>query len=201
MGLAELLDAAGAMYATHMRTETEGVLDAMDEAFAIGRSAGAPVVISHLKCAGVDNWGRSGEVLQALDAARARQPVGADCYPYAAGSTTLDLKQVDERVEITITWCARFRRCGDSRSSEIAAEWGVTQMEAARRLQPAGAIYHSIAESDMRRILAHPATMVGSDGLPHDPHPHPRLWGTFPRVLGQYCREEKLFSLPERCTR
>jgi N-acyl-D-amino-acid deacylase len=80
---------------------------------------------------------------------------------------------------------------------EIAADWGVPQMEAARRLQPAGAIYHSIAESDMRRILAHPATMIGSDGLPHDAHPHPRLWGTFPRVLGKYCREEKLFSLAQ----
>ena len=49
----------------------------------------------------------------------------------------------------------------------------------------------------MRRILAHPATMIGSDGLPNDPHPHPRLWGTFPRVLGHYCREEKLITLPE----
>ena len=49
----------------------------------------------------------------------------------------------------------------------------------------------------MRRILAHPATMIGSDGLPHDAHPHPRLWGTFPRVLGRYSREEKLFSLAE----
>ena len=49
----------------------------------------------------------------------------------------------------------------------------------------------------MRRILRHPATMIGSDGLPNDPLPHPRLWGTFPRVLGRYSREEKLFSLPE----
>jgi N-acyl-D-amino-acid deacylase len=48
----------------------------------------------------------------------------------------------------------------------------------------------------MRRILAHPATMIGSDGLPNDPRPHPRLWGTFPRVLGRYCREEKLIPLP-----
>ena len=49
----------------------------------------------------------------------------------------------------------------------------------------------------MRRILAHPAIMIGSDGLPWDKHPHPRLWGTYPRVLGRYCREEKLFSLSE----
>jgi N-acyl-D-amino-acid deacylase len=49
----------------------------------------------------------------------------------------------------------------------------------------------------MRRILAHPATMIGSDGLPNDPRPHPRLWGTFPRVLGRYSRDEKLISLPK----
>jgi N-acyl-D-amino-acid deacylase len=49
----------------------------------------------------------------------------------------------------------------------------------------------------MRRILKHRATMIGSDGLPNDPRPHPRLWGTFPRVLGKYCREEKLFSFAD----
>jgi N-acyl-D-amino-acid deacylase len=54
-----------------------------------------------------------------------------------------------------------------------------------------------MSENDMRRILAHPATMIGSDGLPNDPRPHPRLWGTFPRVLGRYSREEGLISLPE----
>ena len=83
------------------------------------------------------------------------------------------------------------------RLAEIAAAWNLTQLEAAKRLQPAGAIYHSIDEQDMRRILAHPATMIGSDGLPWDKHPHPRLWGAFPRVLGRYCRDEKLFSLPQ----
>ena len=49
----------------------------------------------------------------------------------------------------------------------------------------------------MRRILQHPATMIGSDGLPNDPRPHPRLWGTFPRVLGRYTRDEKLLALPQ----
>jgi N-acyl-D-amino-acid deacylase len=50
-------------------------------------------------------------------------------------------------------------------------------------------------EADVQRILAHPLTMVGSDGLAHDAVPHPRLWGTFPRVLGHYARERRLFSL------
>lgn len=197
VALAEPLAAAGAIYATHLRTEANAVLEAMDEAFRIGRASRVPVVISHLKCAGIDNWGRSAEVLGLLESARRDQVVGWDCYPYAASSSTLDLRQVDERVKITITWSAPFPMVAGRTLAEIAAGWSVPQMEAARRLQPAGAVYHGISEDDMRRILRHPDTMIGSDGLPHDPHPHPRLWGTFPRVLGKYSREEKLFSLHE----
>jgi N-acyl-D-amino-acid deacylase len=197
MALAEPLAAAGAVYATHMRTEGDAILEAMDEAFAIGRQNKVPVIVSHLKCAGIANWGRSGEVLRALDAARGAQEVGCDCYPYAASSTTLDLRQVDERVKIMITWSTPHPEVAGQTLKEIAAAWNMTQLDAARWLQPAGAIYHSMAEDDMRRILAHPATMVGSDGLPCDPRPHPRLWGTFPRVLGKYSREEKLISLGE----
>ena len=197
IALAELLRDRQAIYATHMRTETEGILDAIQEACTVGQAASARVVISHLKCAGIANWGRSAEVLRAFTAARESQQVGCDCYPYAAGSSTLDLKQVDPRVEITITWSQPHPEVAGQSLGQIADAWGVSQLEAARRLQPAGAIYHSISEQDMRRILAHPATMIGSDGLPHDPRPHPRLWGTFPRVLGRYSREEKLFDLPE----
>ncbi len=53
-----------------------------------------------------------------------------------------------------------------------------------------------MSAADLRRVLQHPAVMVGSDGLPHDPRPHPRLWGTFPRVLGHFCREEGIVDLP-----
>lgn len=197
MGLAQLLAAAGAVYTTHMRNETARILDAMREAFTIGGRCQIPVVLSHLKCAGVDNWGRSGEVLQALDEARELQQTGCDCYPYTASSSTLDLRQVDERVLITITWSTPHPEMAGQPLAQIAEQWGTSQLEAARRLQPAGAIYYCMSEEDMRRILQHPATMIGSDGLPLDPRPHPRLWGTFPRVLGRYSREEKLLSLPE----
>jgi N-acyl-D-aspartate/D-glutamate deacylase len=196
LALAEPLRAAGGIYTTHMRTETDAILDAMEESFAIGRQTRVPVVISHLKCAGIANWGRAEEVLHSLDSARSAHSVGCDCYPYAAGSSTLDLGQVDPRVEITITWSEPHPEVGGNSLASIAEAWQVTQLEAARSLQPAGAIYHSISETDMRRILAHPATMIGSDGLPQDPRPHPRLWGTFPRVLGRYARDEKLISLP-----
>jgi len=197
VALAEPLAQAGAIYTTHMRTEADAILDAMHEAFEVARLSNVPVIVSHLKCAGVANWGRSIEVLDALDSARSSQHIGCDCYPYAASSTTLDLRQVDERVEITITWSTPHPDFAGQSLKEIAESWCVSQLEAARRLQPAGAIYHSISEQDMQRILAHPATMIGSDGLPNDPRPHPRLWGTFPRVLGRYSREQQLIPLPE----
>jgi N-acyl-D-amino-acid deacylase len=197
LALAEPLAVAGAIYTTHLRSETEAILEAMREAFQIGQECRVPVVISHLKCAGIDNWGRSGEVLQTMEAARTSQAVNWDCYPYAAGSSTLDLRQVDERVEIMITWSQPHPEVAGRTLAEIASQWQIGQMEAAQRLRPAGAIYHSISEEDMRRILQHPATMIGSDGLPNDPLPHPRLWGTFPRVLGRYSRDERLFPLAE----
>ena len=64
-------------------------------------------------------------------------------------------------------------------------------------MQPAGAVYFSMDEDDVQRVLRHPGTMIGSDGLPHDEWPHPRLWGTFPRVLGRYCRDLGLLSLED----
>ena len=197
LAVAQPLAIEGGIYATHLRSESDSILEAMQEAFTIGRATHAPVIVSHLKCAGVDHWGQSPEVLHALDQARQSQPVACDCYPYAAGSSTLDLRQVDDRVTIAITWSDPHPEAAGRTLADIARDWHLTQLEAAQRLQPAGAIYHSISEDDMRRILRHPATMIGSDGLPCDPRPHPRLWGTFPRVLGRYVREHNLFSLPQ----
>jgi N-acyl-D-amino-acid deacylase len=197
MALADLLAVAGAIYATHLRSETETILQALDEAVRIGKHAAVPVVISHLKCAGIANWGRSAEVLEWIEDERKTHAIGCDCYPYAAGSSTLDLRQVDERVKIQITWSTPHPEMAGQTLAEISKSWELPLVETAKRLQPAGAIYHSISEDDMRAILQHPGTMIGSDGLPNDPLPHPRLWGTFPRVLGRYCRELNLFPLGE----
>jgi len=196
IALAEPLSKAAGVYATHLRNESDAVLAAIEEALQIGGRADVPVIISHLKCAGIDNWGRSADLLQCLDAAHEGQ-VGWDCYPYTASSSTLDLRQVDERVTITITWSDPHPEVAGQTLNQIAAAWGISQKEAASCLQPAGAIYHCMSEEDMRRILRHPGTMIGSDGLPNDPLPHPRLWGTFPRVLGHYCRDQELFPLGE----
>jgi N-acyl-D-amino-acid deacylase len=193
--LCEVLAEFDGIYATHLRSETDQIGAAIDEALEIGRRARAAVVVSHLKCAGIDHWGRSERVLEQLADGKAR--VGWDCYPYAASSSTLDLRQVDERVTIQITWSQTHPEVGGRTLGEIAVLWGVSHLEAAKRLEPAGAIYHCMSEEDVQTILKNPGTMIGSDGLPCDPRPHPRLWGTFPRVLGHYCRELELFSLPE----
>lgn len=199
--LAAELDACGGVYATHLRSEFEPVLQAMDEAYAIGRAGRAPVIVSHLKCAGAGNWGRSVEVLDSLERAARMQAVGCDCYPYSASSSTLDLKQVTADFPIKITWSEAHPEMGGCLLADIAAQWQVSLEQAARRLQPAGAVYYGMDESDVRRILAHPLTMVGSDGLPEDPLPHPRLWGAFARVLGHYSRDVGLFRCTRRCTR
>lgn len=195
VALAEPLAAAGGLYATHLRSEFAEILEAMDEAFRIGRHARVPVVISHLKCAGVRNWGRSGEVLEALELAQRWQLVGCDCYPYTASSSTLDLGQVTSDFDIQVTWSEPEPAMGGRLLADIAAEWEVDLLTAARRLQPAGAVYHGMEDADVDRILRHPATVIGSDGLPNDPLPHPRLWGAFPRVLGHYARDRELFPL------
>lgn len=193
--LAEALDEFGALYTTHLRSEFAAILEAMQEAFDIALHARVPVVVSHLKCAGAGNWGRTKEVLFKLENAGKMQRVGCDCYPYSASSSTLDLKQVTDEFDIIINWSAPHPDQAGRKLAEIAADWNVTLLEAARRLQPAGAVYHNMHEDDVRRVLSHPLTMVGSDGLPNDPKPHPRLWGAFPRVLGHYSRDAGLFPL------
>jgi N-acyl-D-amino-acid deacylase len=78
---------------------------------------------------------------------------------------------------------------------QIAADWVCSPEEACERLYPAAAIYFQMNEEDLQRIMSHPGAMIGSDGLASMQTPHPRLWGTFPRVLGHYVREKKLFDL------
>ena len=197
VALAGPLAAAGGLYCTHLRSEAAAIRDALDEAFAIGRRAGVAVIVSHLKCAGVANQGRSAEILGVLEGAATSQPIGWDCYPYTASSSTLDLGQVTEESEIVVTWSDPHPEVSGRRLAEVAADWQTDLLDAARRLQPAGAVYHCMATEDVERILRHPETAIGSDGLPEDPLPHPRLWGAFPRVLGHYVRERRLFSLAE----
>jgi N-acyl-D-amino-acid deacylase len=195
--LAARLRPAGAIYTTHMRDEAEHVLHSLDESFAVGRAAGVPVVISHHKATGVPNFGRTKETLPKLTAAMAAQEIGLDAYPYIASSTVLQRERTRDALKVLITWSKAVPDQAGRELDEIARDWGVDIDTAVARLQPAGAIYWLMDEADVRRVLAFEPTMIGSDGLPHDVHPHPRLWGTFPRVLGHYCREIGLFSLEQ----
>lgn len=197
MKLASVLAQYGGIYTTHMRTEFEAILEAMQEAFETGRHASVPVVISHLKCAGAGNWGRTTEVLHLMEQTAQHQDISCDCYPYSASSSTLDLNQVTDEIDIFITWSEPHPALAGKMLKEIAGELGLPLMDTASMLQPAGAVYHCMEEKDVDNVLQYKRTMIGSDGLPNDPHPHPRLWGTFPRVLGHYCRGKQLFSLPE----
>lgn len=201
IALARECGAHGGVYTSHIRDEYAAVLDALDEAIDAGAQARVPVVLSHHKCAGPANWGRTVETLARIRERRREHWVGLDAYPYTAGSTVLDPDYVDGVIRILVSWSTPHPEHAGRDLAVIAAEWNVDQREAARRLLPAGAVYFQMHEDDVRRVLADPHTMIGSDGLPHDAHPHPRLWGAFPRVLGHYCRDEALFNLPEAVRR
>ena len=195
VALAEVAARAGGVYTTHMRDEHDHVLDSLDETFEIGSRAKLPVVVSHHKCAGPRNFGRTRETLRKIDGARRNQEVGLDVYPYTAGSSVLLPALIEDSARVLLTWSEPYPEAAGRDLAEIAAEWRVDILAAADRLQPAGAVYFMMDEEDVRRILAYPHSMIGSDGSPHDEKPHPRLWGTFPRVLGHYSRELGLFPL------
>ncbi|WOB81372.1 N-acyl-D-amino-acid deacylase family protein [Providencia sp. PROV114] len=193
--LAELLAEHQGIYTTHMRTEYDGIIDAMHEAFHIGRHAKVPVQISHHKCAGAKNWGRTKETLALIEKYQVMQDINCDCYPYRAGSSNLDITQITEDYDILVTWSTPFPEVAGKTLKEIAAMWSSDIFQVAEKIVPAGAIYFQMHEDDVRRVLQHPSSMVGSDGLPRDPNPHPRLWGTFPRVISHYSRDEQLFPM------
>ena len=195
--LARVVGRHGGVYVTHIRSEMDDILNAMQEAADTAQSGPATWIMSHHKCAGPRNWGRTIETLALLERLSLRQSVGTDVYPYSAGSTLLREDLVDGVIDILITRSDTHPEMAGRYLADIAREWGVDQVHACRRLMPGGACYFQMREDDVRRVLAHPMSMIGSDGLPHDERPHPRLWGAFARVLGHYCRDEQLLSLPE----
>ena len=195
IAVAEALRAARGIYVSHMRNEADDVLISIEETLRIGLAVDSPVVISHHKCTMPENYGRSIETLPALDRGAMDQEVAFDVYPYVAGSTVLIPERLRQDVPVQITWSVPHPEMSGRMLDSIANEWGVSDHEAAVRLLPAGGIFFQMDEADVRRIMAHHLAMIGSDGLPHDTFPHPRLWGTFPRVLGHYARDLGLFSM------
>jgi N-acyl-D-amino-acid deacylase len=179
------------IYCTHMRDEGEHILDSLEESFRVGRELDIPVVISHHKVAGKANHGRSKETLPFIESAMRSQKIGLDCYPYHASSTILSASRVANASKVLVTWSKPHPEVAGMDLDEIKKKHKLSVED----LLPAGAIYFSMDEKDVQRILSFASTMIGSDGLPHDAAPHPRLWGSFPRVLGHYSRGLNLFPL------
>lgn len=205
----------GGLYATHMRNEAELLLDAVNEALRIGREAGIGVHISHHKSAGAANWGKVGDSLAVVDAARvAGQEVTLDVYPYTAGSGRMfayfRLDNISEELArvVRIANCPDFREFEGRMVTEIAADKGLSLQETVRMIltSPRGGdvvcIQFIIDEPDIETNLRHPKMMIGSDGIPNlNGMPHPRLFGTMPRVLGEYVRERGIIPLEEAVRR
>jgi N-acyl-D-amino-acid deacylase len=201
IALAKPLRAYGGIHTTHMRDEASHLIQSVNETIAIGKAADIPIVISHHKASGTPNHGRVSESLKLIEEARQTQRLGLDAYPYVAASTMLDPRRISLASKIIVTWSKARPELAGQTLDAIAKQLDCDMAQAATRLLPAGAIYFMMSEDDVRRVLSYPHTMIGSDGLPHDEHPHPRLWGTFPRVLGHYVRDVKLFTLEEAVRR
>ena len=181
--------------AMHIRDEGAYIDEALREAFAVARALGAPLILSHHKLLGVANHGGSIRTLAMIEQAAAHMPVCADCYPYSASSTVLLPDRVASSRDVLITWSAAEPAVAGRSLNELARERGIDAAALARQLVPGGAIYFAMSDEDVDRILSHPLTMIGSDGLPAAGLQHPRLWGSFPRVLGHYVRERRLLAL------
>ncbi len=213
--LARLAKPYDALYTTHMRNEGDHLLSAVEETLQIGRAADVHAHISHHKSAGRANWGKVRDSLARVDRALADgQRVTLDVYPYTAGSGrmveyfNLDNPSRELAEAIRIASCPAFREYEGRMLTDIAGELGIDVTDAVRHVltAPRGdrtiCIQFIIDEADVETNLAHRDMMVGSDGIPDlRGRPHPRLFGTFPRILGHYVRERGVLTLEEAVRR
>ena len=204
-----------ALYTTHMRNEGDLLLEAVEETLRIGKESDVHAHISHHKSAGSRNWGKINQSLDLIDKALTEgQRVTLDVYPYTAGSGrmieyfNLDNISRDLAEVIRIASCPAFREYEGKMLVDIAADKNVDITEMVKDIltAPKGdrtiCIQFIIDEADIETNLAHKDMMVGSDGIPDlTGQPHPRLFGTFPRVLAHYVRERNVLSLSEAVRR
>ncbi len=245
VAVARPLRGTGLPYATHMRNEDDQLFGAIEEALNVGRLAGVPVQIAHLKAQGQRNWWKAPVVLAMLERARADGiDVAYDRYPYVAYSTgltalfpvwsrdggtagllaRLDDPDTAERIErdvrekvaklgawdavqVTSTADSSYAWAEGRRLGTLAADRGVEPYALLLSLirgdrGRSGMVGFGMSEENTERFLVHPLGMVCSDGsaLAIDGPlasgmPHPRSFGTFPRVLGHYCRERRALPL------
>jgi N-acyl-D-aspartate/D-glutamate deacylase len=216
--LAGDMRAHGGIYTSHMRNEAGGLLNSVRETIRIGEQAGVPVEVSHHKASGRENWGRVRDSLALIDEARARGvDISADQYPYTSGSTVLAAVLQNNALNhrgreggigivapehILVASAPHHPNYEGKTIKELAGMFGLDPEKAANRIvaeegNSAVVVLEIIDEADVRTVMRHPTTMIGSDGIPAGSRPHPRLYGTFPRVLGRYARDLGLLSMEE----
>jgi len=199
--MAKVAGAHGKLYATHMRDEGDAIVEALNETFRVGKDANCGVQVSHHKCAGLANHGRSIETLALIEAAMKGQAVGLDTTPWVASATMLNSGRHKQATRVIVSESVPHPELAGQDLADIAKQWGVSLDEAVERLLPAAGIFFIMDEADVQRILSFKHTIICSDGIHKGSHPHPRVWGTFPRVLGHYTRDKKLFTLEEAIKR
>ncbi len=150
----EPLRGTDALIASHIRDEGERVLESMTEAMEIAGHLGVRQVLSHHKVIGRANFGRSRETLALLDEARRTRDVCLDCYPYTASSTVLRKDAAAQAQRVLIAWSKARPEAAGRYLDELAAADGLAVDAMIDALQPAGAIYFSMDEADVERILA-----------------------------------------------
>ena len=198
----------GGLYASHVRGEGETLVEAHAEAIEIGQRTDVPVQISHHKASGPSYWGKVSQSLAQIERVRAQGlDVTADQYPYTASSTRLAamaqngwFSREEDVVPVQLAAVPGHPEWEGRQMAELASEWDLPLEQAIERvLTRAGdavlAVGFSMNESDVRTVLRHPSTMIGTDGLGYGSRPHPRHYGTYPRILGRYVREAGLLPL------
>ena len=206
----------GGFYISHIRDEADKSMDAIREAIAIGEKAKIPVQITHIKLGTVGVWGKAGEVVSMIDAARKRGvDVTADVYPYLAWSSNLKVLVPDKQwtnpasvkealddvgggKNVQITRLPTFPQYVGKRLDEAAKLEGLSEVDMYIKIvqdDDAGVIGHTMIADDMKVFVQQPWAMIASDGGINTSHP--RGAGTFPRVLGRFVRDDKWLSLPD----
>ena len=216
VAMARIAAKYGGFYISHIRDEADKSMDAIREAIAIGEKAKIPVQITHIKLGTVGVWGKAGEVVSMIDAARKRGvDVTADVYPYLAWSSNLKVLVPDKQwtnpasvkealddvgggKNVQITRLPMFPHYVGKRLDEAAKLEGLSEVDMYIKIvqdDDAGVIGHTMIADDMKLFVQQPWAMIASDGGINTSHP--RGAGTFPRVLGRFVRDDKWLPLPD----
>jgi len=200
--LVKVISSYNGIYSTHIRNEADKLEEAVSEAIYIASQNNVTLQLSHHKAIGRRNYGKILKTLDQIEtASHSGQKIFLDVYPYTSISTdlkTLIVQQGLDESEIgdcVIAFSERFPEVSGKTVREISKTWRIPRKEAIGRLLPAIGTYCCLSEDDVCSLLRHPLVMIGSDGIPSEGFPHPRLYGTFAKVLRKYVIQKKVLNL------